>query len=241
MTVTAFWNRKGGTGKTTTAGNTAAALARHGKTLLVDCDPQANLTAWLAPNAEHELADVLAGKMALRDAVTPIRDNLDVLGGFAIGGDLRAWVSTYIRQKPFAFIDLRDSATEYQHVVFDLAPGDGDIETYALAAVNHVVLVAAPELFSFDGIEAAEYTLDQVRQNLRATFTVSGLVVNRVNRAYAAHEAIVLALNRTAYSIYTIGQSTAIHDAIRGNQTLAEYDPGNRYLAEYERLAVGLI
>lgn len=70
MTTIAVWNRISGTGKTTTAGNLAAELAKRGTTLLVDCDSQANLTGWLANGTSHELADVLSGDCELVTAVT---------------------------------------------------------------------------------------------------------------------------------------------------------------------------
>lgn len=242
MKTIAFWNRKGGTGKTTTAGNVAGELRYFGRTLVVDCDPQSNMTAWLAPEAQHELADVLSGSMGISKAITPARPGLDILGGFAIGGELRSWIETNIRNKPFAFSDLAETAAAagYQYMIFDLAPGDGATEIYALSACDSVILVANAEAFSYDGIEAAEFTLGEVKANLRARFEVSALVANRVNRSYLAHHAYLHAINQSPYPVYSIGQSTAIHDAQPAHKTLNEYEPGNAWTSEYLRIAEAL-
>jgi chromosome partitioning protein len=56
----AFHIEKGGTGKTTMAGNVGYELAHHGKTLMFDADPQASLTSWfVTDDLEHDLSDVL--------------------------------------------------------------------------------------------------------------------------------------------------------------------------------------
>ena len=239
MKTIAFWNRKGGVGKTTTAGNVAFELSHHGRVLLIDCDPQANMTSWLAPGAQHELADVLSGSVSLADAVTPARATLDVLGSFAIGGELRDWIETNIRKQPFAFVDLKSKAEAlgYTFVVMDLAPGDGPIELYAMSACDHVVLVASPETFSYEGLESAEHTLQEVRTNLRAQFTIPALVANRINRSYAAHQAYSEAIEKVPYEVFQIGQATGIHDCLGQHKTIFEHEPGNRYTTEYVRLA----
>lgn len=241
MKSVAFWNRKGGTGKTTTAGNVAAELRRHGRTLLVDGDPQSNLTSWYVKDgAKHELADVLAGGCELASAVVNVRENLDLLPSFAIGGDLKGFSETQLPKQPFVFLDLRETIEKagYRYTVYDLAPGDSSLERAILGTVDLVVLVAAPEFFSRDGLEAAEATLDEVRKQLRGRFDAGRLVVNRLNAAYAAHRVIEEELaSSTKYRRYLIGQSTAIHDSQMVHQSLFEYEPGNRYMAEYQRLA----
>lgn len=243
MKTIAFWNRKGGTGKTTTAGNVAADMMRGLNVLSVDCDPQANLSSWLAPpEFEHELADVLAGRCKLYEAVEHVRDGWDILPTFAIGGALRQYVDTRLWSEPFAFQSLLDQAREdgYHVVIFDLAPGDSVLEASALGVCDEVVLVVSPERFSVDGIASAMDTLETVRRNRRGTFRVERLVVNRINGSYMAHQIYQDALAATQWKSYSIRQSTAVHDALFASKTIFEYAPGDKNTSEYMRLSAEL-
>jgi chromosome partitioning protein len=243
MRVIGFWNRKGGTGKTTTAGNVAGELRHYGKTLLVDTDPQANVTSWLVTReCDKELADVLAGKARLWDCVVNVRDNLDVLPSFAIGGDLGDFAETKLPKQPFAFMDLRDECARlgYAFVLLDLAPGDSTLERSALAMCDEVVLVAAPEYFSADGLEAARDTLESVKRERRCQFASYRLVANRAHGSYAAHKVFLDEYRSNGAKVYTINQSTPVHDAVMQHATIWEADPGNRTTGEYQRLAQDL-
>jgi cellulose biosynthesis protein BcsQ len=169
-----------------------------------------------------------------------IRENLDLIPSFAIGGDLKQWSETQLPSKPFAFADLGEAARRYAYMVLDLAPGDSILEWSALASADEVVLVAAPEYFSSDGLESAQDSLNRIRADRRARFSSSRLVVNRINRSYAAHSVLLEEMGSDGYELYEIGQSTGIHDAVMYRQTVFEYEPGNKYTSEYQRLAQGI-
>jgi chromosome partitioning protein len=239
----AFWNRKGGVGKTTTAGNVSAELHHGFNVLSIDCDPQANLSSWFAPaEFDRELADVLAGRCKLHEAVEPVRGGWHILPTFGIGGNLRTFAESELPKRPFAFHDLIEQAREdgYHVVILDLAPGDTALELAALSAVDEVVLVAQPEYFATDGMVSAVDTLDTVKRDRRATFTSERLVINRVNGSYSAHNALTAALHGAGRLLYEIRQSTAVHDAITAHQSIFEYAPGDKNTSEYQRLATEL-
>ena len=82
----AIFNQKGGVGKTTTAVNFAAGLADMGKrVLLVDNDPQGNLSSGVGINKtelEKTIYQVLINEIDIQDAIIPTRfDNLDIVPG----------------------------------------------------------------------------------------------------------------------------------------------------------------
>jgi chromosome partitioning protein len=236
----AFHIEKGGTGKTTMAGNVGFELAYYGKTLLIDGDPQGNLTSWYHPDAiEYDLADVLQQKARLSDAITEIRDNLFLLPTIAIGGELKTWADHNQGAASDAIGYLLDDAgaSGFRTVVFDLGPGISDFERSILARMHEVIGVTSAEYFSADGIEIFEHELKNIIETRRAGFVANKLVINRFYRGYAQHAATVRDIEDSPYIIFKVGQSTAISDCVPAHKSLFEYDPGNRYTSEIQRIA----
>ena len=243
MRSIAFHVEKGGTGKTTLTGNIGHAIAQHGRTVMIDADPQANLSSWFATGGiRADLADVLQGKADIDGAIIDIGKNLSMLGTIAIDGELGTWAETALPSKPFVFSDLIDRLETFgfDFALFDLGPGISTLEKSILAAVDEVVPVAAAEAFSFDGIEIFENELEKLRSDRRASFVSNKMVVNRLNRAFSGHVVIHDRMNRLDYQLYTLSQSTALSDCVLYHQSVFEYDPDNRNLPELVRLALDL-
>ena len=240
MKSIAFHIEKGGTGKTTMAGNVGFELAYHGKTLLIDGDPQGNLTSWYHPEAiSYDLADVLQQKAQLSDAIIEIRPRLFLLPTIAIGGELKTWAdhNAGVASDAIGYL-LDDAATGgFRTVVFDLGPGISDFERSILARMQEVVGVTSAEYFSADGIEIFEHELRNLIETRRAAFIANKLVINRFYRSYAQHNANIDAIENSSYVLFKIGQSTAISDCVPAHKSLFEYDPGNRYTSEIQRIA----
>ncbi|WP_191015270.1 ParA family protein [Treponema zioleckii] len=122
-----FLNRKGGTGKTSISVSCAIELAKKGhKTLLIDCDPQGNSSAWLAKDFKYEIADVLNKKVSVEDCITPsITENLFVMPTFAINGSLQGYASN--TRNYYAFVDeIFPKLNDFEFVIFDTSPAFGD-------------------------------------------------------------------------------------------------------------------
>lgn len=238
MKSVAFHIEKGGSGKTTMCGNVAAELASREKVLMIDGDPQGNLSSWyLVDDFAYDLADVLQGKASVEAATIQVRDNLWILPTAPIGGELKAWSETALFQKPFAFHDLISKLHRFDIVLFDLGPGISNLEKSILAVMDEVVGVLAAEYFSADGLEIFEHEIEQLRHDRRATFATDKLVINRVNRSYAIHKAYLEQYEKLRYKVFTIGQSTGISDCVPMHETLFEHAPKDRNTGEFKRLA----
>ncbi len=235
---------KGGTGKTTLAGSVGYALRRHGRVLMIDGDPQGNLTSWYLNNGDlqRELSDIMQGRCDLAEAILTVRENLYLLGTFALGGDLKEWSETQLASKPFAFERLCDQVRDlgYNFLIFDLGPGISILEKSILAFIDEVVPVVAAEYFSADGMEIFEHGLQELRQDRKATFIAERMVINRVNDRYALHKAYQDVLKDRQYKIFIVHQSTGISDCVPEHTTVFEYDPKNKNLAVLKDLAAEL-
>jgi cellulose biosynthesis protein BcsQ len=176
------------------------------------------------------------------EAILQHGPGLDVLGTIAIDGDLKSWSETTLFQRPFAFPDLVDqlAALGYDFVIFDLSPGISNLEKSILAVADEVIGVISTEFFSFDGLEIFESELEKLKRDRRAAFRQGKIIVNRVNKSFNLHKAYLTELEKLKYDFYFIGQNTAFSDCVPAHKTVIDFDPGNKYLPELQRLAGGL-
>lgn len=245
MKTISFHMQKGGTGKTTMCGNLAYELRAFGNVLMLDADPQANLTSWWYPKEiATDLVDVLRGQAAPSDAVRKVRDRLWILPTVAIDGELAQYGERELPGQPFAFQTLIEGLEghDFRFVLFDTGPGLGTLQQSVISASDVVVGVTVPEYFGYDGIETFTHELEKVRKNRRASFDSSRLIVNRVNRSFNVHTAYAEKIaDDFGYRVFSVGQSMAFSEAVVYHLALHEHDPGNRYTSALTDIATSLV
>ena len=211
MTKTvAFHLQKGGVGKTTISGTLACQSALSSKkTLIIDCDPQGNVSSWFLQSApKFELADVLQGKCFVGDAIVKIPniDNLYILPTFGIGGTLKIYSETKLAEEPYVLQDLvSEVSKDFDHVILDLSPGLGMLERAALIASDEVVTPMTSEVFSLDGLEIFIHELQKLRKNMRSAVKHNKIIINSYDTRIKQHRDIyAAALESGNYKVYLI-------------------------------------
>jgi len=189
MKTIAFFNNKGGVGKTTLVYHLAWMLAQRSVPVLaVDFDPQANLTAMfldddrleaLWPDGEHRdtiygaLRPLIEGEGDIASPhVEPIAEQMGLLVGdlalSLVEDELSAQWPACLDRKPRAFrvmsalwriIEAAVQETEAQIVLIDVGPNLGALNRAALLCAHHVILPLAPDLFSLQGLRNLGPTL----------------------------------------------------------------------------------
>jgi len=165
--VLAIVNEKGGSAKTTTAVNLAAALAeRDHRVLVVDLDAQANASLWLGVSDDgQDLLEVLLGQRAIEDAVrpAPALDGVDVLPASRRLGNLAAQVGW--AQFPQGL--LRDRLTplrdRYDYALLDGPRAVDLLSTNALVAAHGALVPMIPETLAYLGLVAIDAAITSIR------------------------------------------------------------------------------
>src|SRR5687768_11180939 len=133
-------NQKGGTGKTTTAMNLGCALGKLGKkVLLVDLDPQANLSYSLGVTEPvRTIADIFSGDAQLHDAVYEA-DGVDVLPGSPDMADIEVSLAGQTGRENFLKKTLSNT-NGYDYIFIDSPPSLSLLTLNALNASHHVLI-----------------------------------------------------------------------------------------------------
>jgi chromosome partitioning protein len=177
--IIAVLNQKGGVGKTTTAINLAAYLAKDGKSvLLVDADPQGNSTSGLGLDKQalsSTLYDVLFSRTEAHQATQKISDHLYILpSNQNLAGAEVELVGVAGRE-----VQLRRAlaSQDYDYVLIDCPPSLGLLTINALAAANSVLIPVQAEYYALEGLSQLLSVIQQARQALNPGLDILGVLI----------------------------------------------------------------
>ena len=176
--VIAFANQKGGVAKTTTTLNLGVAFKEQGfEVLLVDLDPQGNLTMsqGMDPDqVERSMYDVLVHSMPVEEIIH--RAEVDVaVSSIDLAGAEMALSSMIGRERALqkALLPVRN---RYDYILVDTPPSLGLLTINALTASDGVIVPVQCEYLSLRGLVQLETTLSMIRENLNPIVEIKGIL-----------------------------------------------------------------
>ncbi|MFV1959255.1 MAG: ParA family protein [Planctomycetota bacterium] len=246
MRVVAILNQKGGVGKTTTAVNLGAALALRGLgVLLVDLDPQGNLTDHLAMEPEGDaptIYDVLAADAALIDAArATTTPGLDVIPG---DEDLAA-AEVELAARPGRELLLRRAIAasppgRWDWILVDCPPSLGLLTLNAMAACPEIFITLQTEYFALRGLGQLSRIVSMVRSGIHPELRIAGIIPTLVspvtNLAREVLEEVRLHFGERVFET-RIRQNVRLAEAPGHGKHIFDYAPHCAGAEDYRALA----
>lgn len=230
--IISLLNHKGGVGKTTSTINIGAGLVELGKrVLLIDLDPQANLTLSLGvPRQKYTIYEALRGEAELHPYT--VKPGLDVVTSTL---DLSGAEMELVNEAGREFI-MRELfvavADQYDFILIDCPPSLGLLTLNALTSSRYVMIPLQTEFLALQGLAKIKQVIDKVKMRLNRNLDIGGVIPTMYN-----HQ---LVLNRDVVdTIHKYFGEKVFKTYIRDNVALAEAPAQRKDIFSYNRKSNG--
>jgi chromosome partitioning protein len=241
-TVIAVLNQKGGVGKTTTAINVGAYLAKPGKrVLIVDADPQGNATSGLGLTKDSPATtyEVLRGEAkAAEAAVATGVDNLRVL---AANPNLAAAELELVSESRREFaLQKAVHDLDYEYIIIDCPPALGLLTVNALTAADMVLIPVQAEYYALEGLGHLLQTIQRVRETTNPSLELLGVVLTMFDKRTSLSEQVQQELKKhfgDKLLATVIPRNVRLAEAPSYGRPIMEHDKWSKGARAYKQLA----
>ena len=240
----AILNKKGGTGKTTTALNLAASLSIKGyKTLLVDTDSQGNIGASLDLKWPRTLGDYLRGGIQFDSCIVSKNSNWDIMLSDENIAHVELNLATlkereFILKKKFQKIEDR-----YDFIIFDCAPSHGLVNKNTLLYVEELIITVSCDYLSVVGLNQVLKYVKHIKDIHKHTIKILGILPTfyDIRNNISTKVMDLLKSNFNGKVLDPIRINTTLREAPLYKKTIFEHDELSRGAEDYHTLTARVL
>ncbi|NOZ19672.1 MAG: ParA family protein [Planctomycetes bacterium] len=249
MRTIAIINQKGGVGKTTSAANLGACLAgKERKVLMIDIDPQANLSVHFGINIhdlERSIYHLMMGEADFAGVLCSTEiDGLELVPSEIALSGAEIQLVGMVGRETILKDAIADSLHRYDYVLVDCPPSLGLLTLNALAAVREIFIPLQTEFFALEGMSHLLNTVDLVKKRINRQLEITGIIPCMFDARTKLSQAV---LDKIKQYFEDRVFNTAIHKNVRLAESpsygkpITVYDPEAQGTKDYIALAEEVI
>ena len=249
MRSIAFINQKGGVGKTTSTANVGACLAELGKkVLLIDLDPQANLSIHFGINVQGKdlsVYEIMSGKKTVSEVLTKTNiSGLDIIPSDIDLASAEVELVNTVGRETILKFNLEGMLGAYDYVLIDCPPSLGLLTLNALTVANEIFVPLQTEFFALQGVSKLIQTFDVIKKRLNSKLEITGIIPCMYDSRTKLGQAVLDKIKEYfADKVFTttIRKNIKLSESTSHGMPITSYAPDSNGAQDYEALTKEII